>query len=304
MRGVVLRHEHGHVARAAANAAHKLLNGRAAAGVTMVNVACANHPEVAESYRCTSCDKRLCATCVRPVAHRVVCADCGHAAHKAAPIHDRGPLAEVIDRVFSVEGLTTSTAFAICYAMSHYMFVFGIIYVGTLVAYYFTVVHHVGGNNDGLPAPSDANVDWMDLVGSALRGLVCCAVAVLPLIVYASATKRLPPTETILFLLLVGQLVMPAAVLAVAFSNSTIDAVWPGAWFAVIARAPSAYIRFLGLWFIAVAIGIVVSVVLEPLTGGPLGMFIAAGVLNLYWFAHAVTVGDFIRRNAEAFGWD
>ncbi|MCW5806884.1 MAG: hypothetical protein KIT31_31285 [Deltaproteobacteria bacterium] len=266
-------------------------------------MACAFHPEVAESYRCTSCEKRLCDACVRPVAHRVACAECGHEARAAAPIHDRGVLADVLDRVVSVEGITTSTAFAICYAMSYYLFVFDLIYVGTLVAYYFTVVHHVGGNHAGLPAPSDATVDWMDHIGSAVRGLACCAVAALPLIVYASVTKRLPSTHTTVFLLVLGQLVVPAAVLAVAFGNSTLDAVWPGAWIAVIARAPSAYVQFLGLWFIAVAIGIVVTIVLAPL-GGPLGMFITASVMNLYWFGHAVTVGDFIRRNAAAFGWD
>ena len=264
---------------------------------------CANHPTVFESFACTSCSARLCHQCVRAIAHRYACNLCGHEARGAAPKRDGGLVDDIFRRVGSVEGLTTAAAFAVVYALSYWFWLVFFVFYGVLVAYYFTIVHHVGAKGDGLPSPSDANVDWNDLFVYAVRGFFCSVIGAAPLIIYVTVEKRVPSLETTGLLLLAGQLYMPAAVLAVAFSNSFLGAIWPIAWIRIVARAPAAYVRFLGLWFITVAVGIGVSMVTSPFTGF-LGMFLAGVISNLYWFSHAVVVGSYIRDNAEAYGWD
>lgn len=272
-------------------------------------VACANHPAVAEAHRCTHCDALWCHACVRSVtvAGRVVCPACGHAVARAAPmLTAEHSVRDAVRRVASVEGITTAGGFAVAYMLARWVPVFAIFYLSALVAYYFTIIHHVGDGHGGLPGPSDAAEDWLEVGGFALRGVLCVLLGVLPVAGWWLATRELPSAATTAALAVAAQLYMPAAVLAVTLSGNGLAVAWPPAWIAIIARAPRAYARFVGLWIGSLAVGALVCIATLELLGDAmfLGAWLAATVWALYWFAQAGLVGNFMRANAQAFGWE
>jgi hypothetical protein len=271
-------------------------------------MACVNHPDLDETRACTSCAARWCSDCVQRIGytHRYTCPACGHGVVPAAPAQIRGgALADIARRVISLEGLTTAAAFTVPFALSRWFQILIVLYLSALVGYYFTIIQHVGDGQDGLPGPSDATEDWIEVVGYALRGVACAALGFAPLIAWFAIERRLPSAELAVVLVVAGQLYMPAMLLAVTFSNSIIGAVWPVAWVRVIARAPLAYARFTALWLASAFAGVVIYVLTAIAFAdfGVFGWIAAALIWNLFWFAQAVLVGQFLRTNREAFGW-
>jgi hypothetical protein len=282
-------------------------------------MACARHPEVAETGRCTACDERWCEACLRPLrtSSRAACPACGHLVVKASPVLAGGDqLRDAVRRVASVEGLTTATAFAIAFAASRWLPIFAVFYAAAVVGYYFFIIHHVGDGGDGLPGPSDAVDSWTENIGLVLRGLAIVVIGGLPVYLWFVVTHDLPRPAVALALVALGQLYVPAAILAVAITNQTFAAVWPPTWFAVIRRAPGAYSRFALRWLATVAIGLVIVAITSPLVDGSLGLartsseplatyglgaLAASFVWNLFVFAQAVLVGLFLRENRDAF---
>jgi hypothetical protein len=221
--------------------------------------------------------------------------------------------------VASVEGLTTAAAFAIAFAVSRWLPILGVFYAAAVVGYYFFIIHHVGDGGDGLPGPSDAVDSWTENVGLALRGIAVAAIGGLPVYLWFVVTHDLPRPAVAVALVALGQLYVPAAILAIVITNQTFAAVWPPTWFAVIRRAPRAYGRFALRWLASVAIGLVIVAISSPLVDGSfglqrttseplrtygLGALAVSFVWNLFVFAQAVLVGLFLRENREAFGID
>jgi hypothetical protein len=267
-------------------------------------VACANHPEVAEAWACSSCERRLCSQCVVPVGvtRHFTCNACGHEARHAAPVlRGRGAIEDAVKRIASLEGVVTAAAIAVFYGLAYFFQPIAIVYLSALVGYYFTIVHHVGAGHEGFPGPSEIVED--DLFAKAVRGFVCVVFAIAPWLAWIAVKRVLPPLETAIPLLLLGQLYMPALLLSVAFSNSLLG-IWPVAWIRVIGRAPAAYARFLGLWMVTVIVGVGIGLLTDPLLDSGLGMYLAAVVWALYWFVQAGLIGQFLRANAAVYGWD
>jgi hypothetical protein len=269
---------------------------------------CANHPTVEASLQCVSCSALWCDACPRKVGltHHVVCATCGHALAKyVAPQSGDEVLARSFRRAVSQEGLITATALAVFYGVLSSLWVVPVIYLASLVSYYFVTVHHVGDGKPGLPGPADTVDNWTELRVTALGGILTAGLGFLPLIV-AMASSRVPLDERmVLALVLIGQLYMPAIILSVATTNSPWAAIWPLTWVRAVGRAPGQYVRFVGLWLVSVVIGLVVLWgTLRALAGTIPGDAAAAFVWNLFWFFQASLVGEYIRRNAKAFGWD
>ena len=99
---------------------------------------------------------------------------------------------------------------------------------------------------------------------------------------------------------------MPAALLAVTFSGSGWNALWPLAWLKVISRAPGAYAMFTILWLVTVFVGgaLVGALQSVALAVPYAGVVLAATLSMLFWWFQAILVGRFVRQNADAFGWD
>lgn len=237
-------------------------------------------------------------------AHRV-CPKCGSAISAFSPQRSLEQVfSRSLRRAFSTEGLLTSLALGAFYGTLNWMWVIPIIYLGTLVSYYFVTVHHVGGGGDGLPSAGEAIQNWGELRAFAFGGLFCVALGLAPLITAAQlATEPLEP-RMIWTLLLVGQLYMPAVVLSIAVTNSAWAAIWPPTWIRVVARAPGPYVRFVAMWVASVAIGIALSMGSASIGEGWIVDSIRAFVWTLFWLFQASIVGEYIRSNAAAFGWD
>ncbi len=258
---------------------------------------------------CTVCEKRWCTTCVKPVGlvqQHAICPTCGHLVKAAWPVTSgTQSLGGAISRAITTEGLITAFAFAVFHLIAQLFKIFDLIYLSTLVGYYFTIVHHVGDGRVGLPGPSDATDDWVEIVGLALRGMACFALGFVPIIVVL-ALGHDPSPAAFIGWLAVGQLYLPAAILAVTLTNSGLSMVWPVTWVQVIARAPLPYVRFLVLWLGTVAIGCAIGALTSGLAFALDNIFVdfaVAVIWNLFWFAQASLVGTFIRENATAFGW-
>lgn len=73
----------------------------------------------------------------------------------------------------------------------------------------------------------------------------------------------------------------------------------------MIARAPGPYVRFVGMWIVSVAIAVGIMHV-TTMVGDRTWIVdtIVAFVWTLSWIFQASLVGEFIRSNADAFGWD
>ena len=219
-------------------------------------------------------------------------------------------MAQAVDaarRVASIEGLTTAAGFAIPAALAALVPVLFVVWIAAVVGYYFAIIHHVGAGHTGLPGPSDARDDLIDTVGLAVRGVLCAVLGTVPLLVWVRVTHRFPSGEVLLVLLLAGQTYMPAALLAVAFSNRGLAAVWPVAWVRIVTRAPLAYVRFVATWVASVALGGLLVVTTRDLLAGVnalLGNYVAAFIWTLYSFVQAAMIGNHVRHEAAAYGWD
>ena len=254
------------------------------------------------------CGALWCADCPRAVgltAHRV-CPTCGSAIAAFSPQRSiEHAIARSARRAVSTEGLLTSLALGVFYGTLSWMYAIPIIYLGTLVSYYFVTVHHVGAGGDGLPSGGEAAQNWGELRAFAFGGLFCAALGLAPLIAVAYTTIEPLPPRTTLALLLVGQLYMPAMVLSIAVTNSPWAAIWPVTWVRVIARAPGPYVRFVGMWFVSVALAL--GIMMATTMFGERTWIvdsIVAVVWTLFWIFQASLVGEYIRSNAEAFGWE
>lgn len=270
-------------------------------------MACDTHPTVPERRACTECGKRWCLDCVKKVGvqQREICPSCGHLVEKAAP-EQTGDQAfvDAARRAISVEGLTTAAGFAVFYLLSHFLGILVIFYLSALVGYYFTIIHFVGDGGEGLPGPSDAVDDWLSTILLAFRGILCVLIGAAPLIIWVAVLGRMPPIGLAVLLLVAGQLYMPAVLLSVVFSNSTLAVAWPFAWAKVIAAAPKQYMLFALMWIASVIAGLM----LFSLAGAIFqdwvpGRFIVSMIWNLFWFAQAGFVGLYLRNNAKAYGW-
>lgn len=270
-------------------------------------MACERHPDTVETRRCTGCAKVWCDACARSVgvsAH-VICPECGHALHGYAPQVPAGDaLMGAVRRAISTEGIATAGAMAVLYALGSSLYAIVLIYLATLVSYYFMITHHVGAGLPGLPGPSDTVDHWGDIVPRAIGGVLTAALGLLPIILWSVLVVEPTDPRISIGLLLVGQIYMPAVILAIAVTNSPWAALSPIAWVRVIARAPGPYVRFVGLWVFSVGIGLAWLRIVVELGDSIPALFVAAFVWNLFWFAQAALVGTYIRQNAEAFGWD
>lgn len=269
---------------------------------------CGNHPGTEAWWQCTSCEALWCEACPRKVGltHHVVCATCGHALAKyLATRGGEDVLKRSVRRAISPEGLITATTLAVFYGVLGSLAVVPLIYLATLVSYYFVTVHHVGDGKPGLPGPADTVDNWTELRTTALGGILTAGLGFLPLIIaLVKAPAALEP-RLVFALVAVGQLYMPAIILSVAVTNSPWSAIWPLAWIRVVARAPGPYVRFVGLWMLSVAVGLVVLWgTVNALTGSVPGDAASAFIWNLFWFFQASLVGEYVRSNAAAFGWD
>jgi hypothetical protein len=274
-------------------------------------MSCAAHPLVDETRVCTSCEQRWCDGCVRTVTFngRAVCPTCGHQVRWAAAPKTLGSLGlDLFARVISREGLATAIAFALTFALAK-MFVFVIVlYLAAFVGYYFTIVAHVGEGKPGLPSPAEAIDDLGSTVTQAVRGFLCAMLGVLPILVWIGTTHRRGLVQsdlpTVLVLLALAQLYVPAALMSLLFTNHTLALFSPVTWVKVISRAPLAYAKFLGFWLPSVGAGGLLLMIAASLDNGSmLFAFVAATLWNLYGFAQAVLIGDFVRLNSESFAW-
>jgi len=247
-----------------------------------------------------------------------VCAKCngrlGEVTEAAARPQAPGAV-NLIARVFSLEGLLTAAGIAVGLALLSRIpgigRVFYIVSLATLVAYYFQIISHVGNGKEGLPGPSDTT-ELGEIVSMTLRGAFCTLLGFLPLLVWywrggAAEAKSLGDALfTVGGLLLLGQLYMPAVLVAIVVTESTGAAFYPVAWVKVIARAPLQYLVLVALFVLTAILGFVgerlaaVLVGFVPFVGG----VIVAAVGNLLLFMQAAFVGGFLRANADRFGWD
>jgi hypothetical protein len=267
---------------------------------------CRVHAEVMATRQCTGCDATWCDHCGTTVGPRKACPDCGHVLERcdAGEMSIDRALGDAARRLFTMEGLTTSAAIAVVYALAAYSWPLLLIYFSALASYYFVIVRHVGDGKDGMPGPTDTVDDWTETVSFAIRGVLCALVGFAPVIlylVYGSSVDHI----TVLGLLAIGQLYMPAAILAVAVSNSTFGAIWPVAWVQIISRAPDRYARFAFVWLGSVIAGfglsLATAILLPP---NIIGAYGAGLVWCLYWFGQAVLVGHFLQQNRSRFGWN
>ena len=230
----------------------------------------------------------------------------------------RAQIADAARRVISAEGIITSVAFAICFAVSRWLPVFLAFYVAALVSYYFAIIHHVGDGDAGLPGPSDASGDWSETLAQVVRGVLCLIAGSLPLLTYFIANHDFPSPAVTFALLFAGQLYLPAAILAATLTNTTLVILWPPAWIALIRRAPMHYAQFTLLWFASVLVVLCVVLATSPIVDGALtfaettetplatfglGAFAASAIWNLVGFVQAAIVGLFLRQHRAALGW-
>ena len=151
----------------------------------------------------------------------------------------------------------------------------------------------------------EAIQNWGELRSFAIGGLFCALLGLAPLIAFSYvATEALTP-RTVLALLIVGQLYMPAIVLSIAVTNTAWSAIWIPTWIRVVARAPGPYVRFVGMWIVSIAIALGISMMTAGMGDRSwITDSIVAFVWTLFWIFQASLVGEYIRSNAEAFGWD
>jgi hypothetical protein len=286
-------------------------------------VSCVSHPNAAATRQCTRCQRLWCPLCVKQLnaAGKLleVCAKC-NGPLKEPVISTARPdfaLGDLLARPFSVEGLITAAAlaspifvasiFRALPGLGSFAALLSLIYYGTLVGYYFQIIAHIGDDGAGLPGPSDLVDDAPSLFMMSLRGWICVLVGSAPYLIWMFwlRDQNVPPDPRVMVLtLLVGLTYVPAVLVTVVLTNSTLGALYPVAWVQVIARAPRSYAQLVGLFLLALvafAVANLLSVALAvvPIVGG----YLAATLSTLLWMAQAALVGGFLRRHAQDFGY-
>lgn len=273
---------------------------------------CVSHPRAAATRQCTRCRRAWCPLCIKqlPAGGRLLelCARC--AAPLGAPTENPPPprldAADLFARVFGVDGVLTAAAIALPGALTGipgFGALFAVAYYAALVGYYFQVIAWVGEDRAGLPGPSDAVESPGHLVMTSLRGWICVTVGTAPFLVwhYALAGRR---AAAGLALLVAGVLYMPAVLIAVVLTGSTLGALYPVAWIAIMRRAPASYARLVALFTLSLGAYFFFTM-LSALVAGwipILGTWFVGTVANLLLFVQAVVVGAFLRRHAGEFG--
>jgi hypothetical protein len=283
-------------------------------------MSCQAHPDVAETHACTQCEKRWCQACIVPLrtTHRASCPGCGHLVVAASPIlAPTDKLDDAVARVRSMEGTTTAFAFAVAFMVSRWVPALVVIYVAALVGYYFHIIRYVGDGHQGLPGPSDAVDSWSETVGIFLQAVLCLAISQLPLFIYFCINHDFPSTALTIAFVIVGQIYMPAAILATVLTNRMLAVAWPPAWIAIIARSRRRYAEFTALWLVSVAVWFAIYAVTSVIVDGSLslapsgeaplrwfgfGALAASFVWNLFAFAQASLVGLYLRENRDQLG--
>jgi hypothetical protein len=282
---------------------------------------CVAHPSTLAARQCSRCQRAWCPLCIKQLAVAgqllEVCVKCNAPLVAPSAIVERPDhgAVELARRALTVEGLVTAAGLALPLLLSGavswipgmdwFTLLMSVIYYGSLVGYYFQIIAHVGEGRSGLPGPSDLLDDLWSLATMSLRGCLCLFVAAVP---YAASLALLPSPPSLpatLLLLALGLVYLPAALVSVVLTDSTLGALYPVAWLQVISRAPASYVRLVALfWATLIAFALFGRLVAPALQGVPLaGAFLGAWAANLLWFAQACLVGGFLRRHASDFGY-
>ncbi len=309
---------------------------------------CANHPAMAGIKRCTTCKRSWCAACVKITVVGQTslesCALCHSPLVAAAdivapltPINENW--SEFLMRPFRKEALITAAAIAfprwlgqmlvllpLAFFMAPFARLLSAISFAATCAYYFQTITHIHRGNDGMPEPNTE--DGFNIFGSSFRGSLCFFVGLAPFLYWFWFVFR-PSGEwswsTAIGLLAIGQLFMPAAIISVVLSDSSFGAVWPPGWIQIIVRAPGQYLALVGLYLIALLVGIGAKSILDPIAASVpqivllaglrakfivapiavfvpiVGLLIVQAVANVLLFTQAALVGGFLRRNSLDF---
>lgn len=284
---------------------------------------CVSHPRADATWQCGQCQRAWCNGCVKQltIAGKIleVCAKCnGRLREPYQQEAARGfSVGELLARPFTGEGLITAAAmsspifiaslFAWLPGMGKFVLIMQLIYYGALVGYYFQIIGHVGDDKPGLPGPSDVFDDMAALRRMALRGWICVLVGLLPFLAWfywLRDTDAPPAAGTMLFTLALGLSYLPAAIVSVVVTGSTLGALYPVAWVKIIGRAPKSYLQLVGM-FVAAMIAFGLFHLLASVVAyiPVVGVYVLTIGSTLLWMAQAALVGGFLRRHAEDFGY-
>jgi hypothetical protein len=278
-------------------------------------MACAAHPDTEAFHECTRCGLWHCEACLKPIPTPgrsepiLACPRCDGLV-RVAMVRVAPPRDDVLDlvrRPFAGEGLLTMLALAVPCALTvvpvgFFQLFMTFLWLGCLSAYYFQTVDHVGRGLAGLPFSAEP-VTRSQAARALGRGLLCFGVAFGPMIFSLAA---LPGERALAILLGVyGIACAPAAILSVAITRSALNGIWPLMWARLIARAPAAYLRLVGLFAASSVAIFILSGVLVPLLARipVVGPLLAAMVVGPLVIAQAALIGGFLRRNADAIGY-
>lgn len=276
---------------------------------------CESHPRATATRQCTRCRRLWCPLCVKQLTVRgkllELCTRCN--APLGEPSAEAGPpappdYAELVRRPFTTDGIITATAIALFLALG-WVPGFGDLLklagYAALVAYYFQIIGFVGDGHDGLPGPSDAGDTPVAMLRTVLRGWLCIIVGTLPYLLWHLVGHDAGGAPVALVVLVAGMTYLPAVIIAVVLTGSTLGAVYPVAWAQIIARAPSSYARLVGIFALSI-LALAGATLVASLAAGfiPLvGAWIVGTMEILLLFAQAALVGGFLRRHAHDFGY-
>jgi hypothetical protein len=284
---------------------------------------CEVHGRAPATRQCTRCQRLWCPLCVKQ--HNVagmlleVCVKCGGRLQEPTvepnlPDFDVGDL---VRRSLTVDGLITAAALAspilvgsifdAVPGLGSFASLMSLVYYGTLVGYYFQIVAHIGDGHDGLPGPSDLLGDVGSLLAMSLRGWICALVGTAPYLVWMFVLRDgsgPPDPRTMALTLLLGLAYLPAALVAVVLTSSTLGALYPVAWVQIIARAPRSYLKLVGLFALAGVAFVALRLLALAFVWMPfVGAYLVAAISTLLWMTQAALVGGFLRRHAHDFGY-
>ncbi len=282
---------------------------------------CANHPRLPANKQCTRCMRLWCDGCVKrvTVADKRIesCPRCLATVREpelGVPASGGEGVLANLARPFAGEPLITAVAIALPAWIAHVAplgmigHALSLLTFAATVSYYFQTIDHLGRGRDGMPEPTAGLESWSDVTSLTLRGVLCILVGVAPFLYWFWFTAHEAGADPLvgLGLLALGQAYMPAALLTVVMTDSTVGAIWPPAWIQIIARAPAQYAILVGLYLASLAIGFVakLAVVAFAWRVPYVGALISGAAGNVLLFAQAALVGGFLRRNADQFGYD
>jgi hypothetical protein len=271
---------------------------------------CFDHPTRAADGACEPCGRAWCGECLSAAKlHVTVCKTCGRAAG-ALLAEGAG---EFVGRLMSRDGVAMAVGLGVfgalislissggAIAMGWAFVMAWVIYASCVVGTFFAIIQHVGAGRAGMPHAVDAD-HLSTMFARVGRGLVCFGVGLAPLAVWWFAGHGRDPVMAGVMLVL-GQLYMPAVLVAVTVSDHTGNALWPPVWVQIVARAPAAYARFAVVWVVTVFVGGAVVGAAEAAVADAVpvvGDMVATTLGMLFLFAQAILVGQFLRRNSVA----